>query len=457
MNEWLKQVGAKAKELWSKWKPIQKVILFVIIAIVIAVIFATARVSSKPSMVKLFPSPVTDENNLARILDRVNELNVDVEESEGYIYVADKKTKTRLIATLNDEGLVPSNIDIWADYFDRSWSTTDADQNVKLRVKKEQELKNFIEAYSDVISAQVTIELPPDKLFKDDQNPVKCGVIIKTAPNSTLLKERRRILGIHNSVLAAVEGLQSDYLIITDQATAEQVNDFTSMADSDAVDVTAKQQRLILKRENEIRAKILKQLQSIYTEDRCRDISVSVEMNMSKRESQSTEYSPIVRKEDNPDTPYDDSELVDYLPYSMQTVTKEYETVGVTPKGPPGTDGNNPPSYSDLDNLQGKWTETGVTANHVINTKNTQEITSPELGRRSVSGSRCRPVQACRISRQPFCGGIHRRRRGFRWRRRRSVSVRRCRLRCYAMDYCLQAGQDRCSPVRTTRESPPWS
>jgi len=247
MNEWLKKVTAKAKEMWSKWKPIQKVILFGIIIIVIVVIVATARVSAKPSMVRLFPSPVTNETNLAKILDRINQENVDVEESEGYIYVADKRTKTRLTAILNDEGLIPSNVDIWADYFDRSWSTTDADQNVKLQVKKQEELRKFIESYSDVQFANVSIELPPDKLFQEDQTPVKCSVIIGVKGNSDLLTNTKRIRGIHNAIIACVDGLKDENLIITD-TDGIQKNDFAGMEASEAVDIVAKQQKLIVKR-----------------------------------------------------------------------------------------------------------------------------------------------------------------------------------------------------------------
>ena len=38
MNEWLKKVTDGLKNMWSKWKPIQKVILFGIIIVVIIVI-----------------------------------------------------------------------------------------------------------------------------------------------------------------------------------------------------------------------------------------------------------------------------------------------------------------------------------------------------------------------------------------------------------------------------------
>ena len=43
MNEWLKKVVDSAKNLWSKWKPVQKVILFGIIVVVIIAIIVAAR------------------------------------------------------------------------------------------------------------------------------------------------------------------------------------------------------------------------------------------------------------------------------------------------------------------------------------------------------------------------------------------------------------------------------
>ena len=157
------------------------------------------------------------------------------------------------------------------------------------------------------------------------------------------------------------------------------------MAESDRVDIVAKQQKLIRKQEVELRARILKALQSTYGQDRCREMVISIEMDMSQRSSEATEYSPIVIKEDNPDTPYDDSEYRDTLPISQQTVTKEWQGTGYNPEGPAGVEGQTPPVYSDMSNVIGKSTETGVTQNNVINTKQISEITSPKIDRISVS------------------------------------------------------------------------
>ena len=385
MNESLKKVTEGAKNMWSKWKPIQKVILFGIIIVVIVVIIASVKLSAKPSTVRLFNAPVTDQTALTQILDRLSQENVNAYTTEsGYISVDDDRIARRMREILISENLVPSSVDPWAGFYDRSWSTTDADQNVKLKNTIQKQLKQHIEAIAEIQLADVNIVLPDTQLFTADQNPVTASVILKTTPQSNLLQDRKRILGIQRLILSAVEGLREENLIITD-VDGNQINDFEGMAESDRVSIIEKQQKLIRKQEVELRAKILKALQRTFREDRCRDMNVAIEMDMSQKTSDSTEYSPIVIKPDNPDTPYDDSEYRDYLPRSSQTVTKEWQGTGYNPEGPAGVEGQTPPVYSDMSNVIGRSTETGVTQNNVINTKQTSEISSPKIDKISVS------------------------------------------------------------------------
>ena len=385
MNERLKQVSDKAKKFWGNWKPIQKVILIGIIIIVIVAIIVAAKMSAAPSTVRLFNAPVTDQTSLAKILDRLDDENVSAyTTSEGYISVDDDRTARRMREILISENLVPGYIDPWAGFYERSWSTTDADQNVKLKNTIQTQLKQHVESIGDIQSADVNIVLPENELFSADQNPVTASVILKVKPNSDLLTNRGRILGIQRLILSAVEGLKAENLVIAD-SDGNQINDFEGMAASDRVDIVEKQQKLIQKEETRIRAKILKALQGTYGEDRCNDMVVTVEMDFSQHTSNRTEYSPIIKKPDNPDTPYDDSEILDTLPLSQQTVTKEWQGTGYNPEGPAGVEGQNPPVYSDMSNVVGKSTETGHTQNNVINTDNITEIRSPTINKIAVS------------------------------------------------------------------------
>lgn len=385
MNEWLKKVLTSIKNLWSKWKPVQKVILIGIIIVVIIAIVLTARISAKPAQYRILNTPITDTVRLNEILDRISEENISVDSDDrGYIYVSDETTARKLRTILSTEGLLPSNIDPFAGIFDRDIFTTDEDVKVKKLQAMQKQLTQHLETIPDIRVADVNIVSPEDKLFKEDQNPVTASVILKVTNNSDLYSNKKRIKGIQDLILSAVEGLKAENLIIADE-DGNQINDFEGMAEIDRIDNVKKQQKLIRQLEVEIRAKILKALQKTFTEDRCRDMVVAVEMDMSQRQSQSTEYKPIVIKEDNPDTPYDDSELRDTLPISTQTVTKEWQGTGYNPEGPAGVEGQTPPVYSDMSNVIGRSTETGTTINHVQNRTDTTEISSPKPNKISVS------------------------------------------------------------------------
>lgn len=385
MNEWLKKVFASLKNLWAKWKPIQKVIVFGIIIITIFAIVLTARISSKPAQYRILNTAITDQTRLNEILDRISQENITVNaDANGYIYVDNENTARKLRTILSTEGLLPSNIDPFAGIFDRDIFTTDEDVKVKKLQAIQKQLKQHIETIPDIRMANVTIVSPEDKLFQEDQNPVTASVILMVTANSDLYTNKKRIKGIQDLILSAVEGLKAENLIIADE-DGNQINDFEGMAESDRIDNVKKQQKLIRQLEVEIRAKILKALQKTFTEDRCRDMVVAVEMDMSQRQSQSTVFKPIEIKADNPDTPYDDSEYRDTLPVSTQTVTKEWQGTGYNPEGPAGVEGQTPPVYSDMSNVIGRSTETGTTINHVQNRTDIQEISSPKPDKISVS------------------------------------------------------------------------
>ncbi|MCR4742032.1 MAG: flagellar M-ring protein FliF [Treponema sp.] len=382
MNEWLKKVFGKIKDLWSKGKPIQKVIIIAIAILIIVAVVLTASLSSKPSTVKVYTSAITNEEQLQKITDRIDEENIKIYVSNGIISVDDEKTARKVRAILASENIAAPNP--FEDYYQRDWSTTDSDQLVKLNKALQEELRQYILTVDGIRDASVIIVRPETTLFSADQKPVTAAVKIRTDSNSDILTNRRKIQGLQRLILAGVEGLTEENLVITDWE-GNQLNDFSGMAESDRIDLIAKQQKLINRLEIQYTASILESLQNIFTTDRIRNLNVKIDMDMSERKINSTEYSPITIKVDNPDTPYDDSEFRDTLPISSQTVTKEWQGTGYNPEGPAGVEGQTPPTYSDMSNVIGKSTETGVTQNNVINTKETSEIYSPNIDKIAVS------------------------------------------------------------------------
>lgn len=387
MNEWFKNMIEKFQNFWKTSSVIVKVIVIgIALAVVGAVIFAV-NVSGSDSTVKLFPQAITDESVRNQILDRVARENVQVYvNDEGVISVNDEKTARRIRTLLSVEGLAPSNYDPFAEFYNRSWSTTDAEQNVRRKNAISAALKQHLESLSDIDVAFVTLVLPDKALFASEQNPVTASIAIRPSRTSDILSDRRKVKGIQDYILKAVEGLSAENLTIIDQ-NGHILNDFEGMAESDRVSIIEKQQKLIRKMEAQLEAKVLAALQNNYTSDRITDVIAHYEMDMSEKHSDSTIYSPIQIRPDNPDTPYDDSEYRDTLPISQQTVTKEWQGTGYNPEGPAGVEGQTPPVYSDVSNVIGKSTETGVSQNNVINTTHITEKVSPQPGRITISAN----------------------------------------------------------------------
>ncbi|MBQ5877502.1 MAG: flagellar M-ring protein FliF, partial [Treponema sp.] len=235
MNEWLKKMIDKTKEFWKNSSIVKKVILIGIIVAIIGAIVVATNVSSKPTTVKLFNAAVTDETLRSQILDRISQENIEAFVSDdGYISVLDDKTARKMRSILVTEGLTPSNVDIFEGFYNRSWSTTDKEQNIRLKNLITQNLKMHLESLSDISSANVTLVLPENELFASDQKPVSASVILNIKSSSNLANERKRLLGIQKLILSAVEGLTAENLTISDM-DGNVLNDFEGMADMDRV------------------------------------------------------------------------------------------------------------------------------------------------------------------------------------------------------------------------------
>ncbi|NLK46260.1 MAG: flagellar M-ring protein FliF [Treponema sp.] len=385
MNEWLKKLLAQIKELWSKWTVAQRAILIGIVVVIIATLFAVTRISAKPSSVPLFNTAITDETARDRITLRLAEENVETQVSAaGVISVKDEATARRMRSILVREDLVPSSVDPWALFDIERWTITDFERNINLRRSITEVVKQHIESIDDVDSANVVITMPENALFVEDQNPVTASIVLYTKPGSDLIKNRKKIEGVQKIVLKAIEGLSADNVTISDSA-GNILNDFEGMAEMDNVAVTDKEQKLIQKQEAVYRAKVLNALQQTFGNDRVRDLNIKIDMDMSKQKIEAKEYSPIIIKPDNPDTPYDDSIIVESVTISSEEVHKEWKGTGYNPEGPAGVEGQNPPVYSDMSNLYGVSTESGVKKNEVINERQVSSEKRPSIDRVTVS------------------------------------------------------------------------
>lgn len=385
MNEWLKKLVSQLSTLWGKWTLVQKLILGGIIAAVIVGFVILFSVSSSPSMVPLIDSPIADESLRDKIVLRLNQENVKTSISAtGIISVQDESVARRMRSILIREDLIPQNVDPWAIFDVERWTITDFERNVNKRRAIIEEVRQHIKALDDIDDASVVVTLPETALFSDDQNPVTASVVLYPKPGSDITTNRKKVEGIQKILKFAVEGLEDANITIAD-SSGSVLNDFEGMKEWDRLSRIEKEQKLIAQLETQYRARILGALQQIYGMDRVRDLNLKIEMDMSDKSVQTRDYLPTTIKPDNPETPYDDSQIVESITLSSETSTTRWQGSGYNPEGPAGVEGQTAPAYKDMSNLYGLSEQSIVKKNELVGQRDTTETVSPSMGRRTVS------------------------------------------------------------------------
>ncbi len=385
MNEWLKKLVSQLSTLWGKWTLVQKLILGGIIAAVIVGFVILFSVSSSPSMVPLIDSPIADESLRDKIVLRLNQENVKTSISAtGIISVQDESVARRMRSILIREDLIPQNVDPWAIFDVERWTITDFERNVNKRRAIIEEVRQHIKALDDIDDASVVVTLPETALFSDDQNPVTASVVLYPKPGSDITTNRKKVEGIQKILKFAVEGLEDANITIAD-SSGTVLNDFEGMKEWDRLSRIEKEQKLIAQLETQYRARILGALQQIYGMDRVRDLNLKIEMDMSDKSVQTRDYLPTTIKPDNPETPYDDSQIVESITLSSETSTTRWQGSGYNPEGPAGVEGQTAPAYKDMSNLYGLSEQSIVKKNELVGQRDTTETVSPSMGRRTVS------------------------------------------------------------------------
>ena len=384
MKEWFKRLKEKIGSGWSKWTKIQKAVVIGVLVVGVALFIGLFSWSSTSPLVPVLDVKITDQDQLDKIVLRLNEEDVKTTVNEGVVYVSDSSTARRMRSLLIREDLIPKDTSPWDIFNVERWTRTDFERKVDLRRAIIEEVRRHIKALDDVDDASVVVNVPDNAMFQSEQNPVTASVIIYPKPGSDIATNRKKVEGIQKLLKLAVEGLKDEDITISDNQS-NILNDFAGMKDWDRLSMIEKQQKMIAKKEREYEVKVLNALQKIFDTDRVREVTMKIEMDMSEKSSQTTKILPTEIKSDNPDTPYDDSQVVSSITASSEVATTTWEGEGTNPEGPEGVQGQTPPSYKDMSNIAGRSTQSIVKKNEVYSSSQISEIISPQMGRRTVS------------------------------------------------------------------------
>lgn len=364
MNDFLKKILDNIKNTFSRLTQTQRLILFGVVALVLVGFIFLISFSSKPTEALLFQTPL-EQNDFTRITNKLTEWNVSYREREGkYIIVKDERTSAYLRMKLGEAGILPSGIKGWELFDVQKWTTTDFERDITLRRAVIGEITRHIRLLEDVEDVSIQVTMPKPQLYIDDEAPYTASVIVTPSPYSDILTNRKKIQGIINLVAFGVDRLKPENIVVTDNR-GNILSDFA--ADEVVTYLTRAREewkikeRLRLKMQNEVADK----LKAVLGENKV-DISVEVELDFDQKKVEKTEYIPIVKRADNPETPYDETEVVLNVVRSEKDTAEHFEGVGFVPEGPPGVEPNIPPGYKEALQEGTKYDKTETVRNYEI-------------------------------------------------------------------------------------------
>ena len=368
----------RLQELWSGWSAARRIILIGAVLIVIGAFVLLSVLSSQPAQAVIFNAAVSDEQLADRISTTLDAENIPHQiGADGRFYTDNESIARRARTLLVREDLLPGQLDPWSFFTNMPrWTVTEYDQDVNIRIALTTNLEQHISALADVDSAQVTLVMPDNELFIEDQKPATASVIIQPKPGSDIAENRRKVEGIVKLIQFAVEGLQPENITIAD-IRGNVLNDFEGMEDFDSLDLAARMLRQKRDLEVEYTANILRSLHNVFTPSRVDIVNFDIDLEFVKKAIETVEHFPVTMREDDPDTPYSELEVVPSITRSRESVRENFEGTGFNPEGPPGPEGQTPPAYRDLTNLVGVWVADRNTENFEVNVKNTTEEKSP--------------------------------------------------------------------------------
>ena len=347
MNDKLKAALDKAKNQWNKWSKVQKGIFGGVIALIVVAVIVLGTVSTQDGRVSLFNAPINDTQAFERIVTRLEEENVPfTTTADGRIYVDNSRAARRLKAVVVQEGLLPSNMDVWSFLNVNQFTVTDFEQKEKVRLAIAKDLEALLKSLDDVDNASVKIAMPETELFAEDNKPVTASVVITPSFSSDLVTNRAKIEGIERLVTRAIPRIDRENITITDNSGIELNSKNFQVVDRLHLTLYEKVKRVLTN--NGVGSAPI-------PPSRISISPVEIDMQFNEESYIYDEILPIILKADNPDTPYDDQQIIEKVLVESVVNNEEYNGTGFNPEGPAGVEGQVPPAYKDLQGLVARY------------------------------------------------------------------------------------------------------
>jgi len=340
------EILKKIQEMFNKLTSMQKIILGVIVLGIVASVIFLANFSTKQTFSLLYKSPLSPEE-YARVTKKLSEWNVKFDtKDDRYILLKDDSQSRMIRMKLGQEGIIPSNVKGWELFDTQKFTTTDFERNVNLQRAIIGEMVRHLKSLDDIEDVSIEISFPKETLYSDYQAPTTASVLITPKPYSDIVENKGKVKGIVNLVAYGIPNLKPENIVVVDNK-GNVLSDLLIPDEGSESLKLAREHLKIKERERAVLiARIKEALKQSISPERI-IVSADIEFDWTKRKSEADKIIPIVKKEDNPLTPYDESEVELNVPISEKKTTEDFKGPAYIPEGPAGVENNVPPGLKD--------------------------------------------------------------------------------------------------------------
>ena len=349
---------------WNALKTWQKISVAAAAIIVLgglaALIFMTSRTDFEPLFAGL---EVEDQ---AAIVDYLRENNIQYKvdpNANAILTPINSVYETRL--ALAQMGLPKGGSTGFEIFDDSKMGMSEFQQRISYIRAIEGELSRTISRMAQVDRARVSVVIPEQRLFLEQQKPSTASVMLSLRGSANLTANQ--VKAIIHLVAHSVDGLSPSDVTVVDtngRILSDMVSDSMILYSQDGKNaITSVQRELERQHENELEHKVKVMLEHVFGPGSA-VVRVKVELDFDKRSNSYVEYTP------NPDTGTG-------VPRSTERTEESYTGQSQPVDGTPGTTTNIPGYAINASTAESDYNKSQATTNYEISTRKGDQVVTP--------------------------------------------------------------------------------
>lgn len=363
MQDFINKLISQVKNIFSKTTKVQKAIVIGILVLALGAIIATIILSSRRTGTLLFQKALSQEE-ARNVISVLEASNIKYQYRSGFITLNNMSDKAKAELELVKEGKMPTSLDGWELFDSPRIGITDVELDINKRRSLTKAITQLLTKLEFVQEATVDLAFPKKEYLTDVDAPVTASVVIKAEPfKEEILRDPKTVRGLQRLIAMGVDKLQPEFVTITD-SVGLVLTDFTDEAANLKLKVAQEELKIVDRERKKIENKIRQTLGRIYT-NRV-ETTIALELIWDEVTITNNSVMPIVLKEDDPSTPYDDSIITNKVQVSSRTVTEDWKGQQFIPQGAAGAEENVPPGYKDKTDRWQTYTKTDTQDNYEL-------------------------------------------------------------------------------------------